>query len=81
MGLKDVSGDELVKALIKQGYVVSRQKGSYIRLTLKQINQPDKHVTVPAHKPLKYGTLLAILKDISEHLNVSKDELIDLLRL
>jgi len=60
MGLKDVNGDGLVRALVKQGDIVTRQKGSHIRLTLSGIEQPDKDITVPAHKPLKYGTLLGI---------------------
>lgn len=81
MGLKNVNGDELVRALIKQGYVVTRQKGSHIRLTLSEEGQPDRHITVPAHKPLKYGTLLGILKEVSEHLKIAKEELIKLLKL
>jgi len=81
MGLKDVNGDGLVKALVKQGYIITRQKGSHIRLTLSSIEEPDKHITVPAHKPLKYGTLLGILKDVSGHLKISREELIRLLKL
>jgi predicted RNA binding protein YcfA (HicA-like mRNA interferase family) len=81
MGLKDVNGEELVRVLVKQGYSITRQKGSHIRLTFSQAGQPDKHLTVPAHKPLKYGTLMGIIKDVSEHLGMAKNELITLLKL
>ncbi|MCG8390782.1 MAG: hypothetical protein MJA30_34865 [Cytophagales bacterium] len=36
-------------------------------------------MTIPAHNPLKIGTLSSILKDVASHLNVSKDELVKLL--
>ena len=70
----------LVKALEKQGYVVSRQKGSHIRLTLTT-KDGDKHITIPAHKPLKLGTISSILKEVSEHLGITKEALIIRLKL
>ena len=80
MGIKDTSGQMLVKALEKQGYVVTRQKGSHIRLTIST-KDSDKHITIPAHKPLKLGTISSILKEVSEHFGITKDALIIRLKL
>ena len=70
---RDLSGAELVKALARIGYRVTRQTGSHIRVTTDTPTQ--HHFTVPAHDPLKLGTLLGILSDISAHLKISRDEL------
>jgi hypothetical protein len=39
----------------------------------------EHHLTIPAHDPLKLGTLAAIITDITQQLKVSKDEVIRLL--
>ena len=70
---RDLSGAELVKALARIGYRVTRQTGSHIRVTTETPTQ--HHVTVPAHDPQKLGTLSGILSDISAHLKISRDEL------
>jgi predicted RNA binding protein YcfA (HicA-like mRNA interferase family) len=72
---RDLSGQDLVKALKKLGYEVSRQTGSHIRLTTQQ--QGEHHITIPAHNPLKVGTLNAILRDIGNHFKLSRDELLN----
>jgi len=56
---RDLSGAELVKALGRVGYHVTRQSGSHVRLTTDTPSQ--HHVTIPAHDPLKVGTLAAHL--------------------
>jgi hypothetical protein len=33
-------------------------------------------VTIPTHNPIKIGTLNAILRDVAEHFNLSRDELL-----
>lgn len=33
-------------------------------------------MTIPTHKPLKVGTLSAVLSDIAKHLKIDKQELI-----
>lgn len=71
---RDISGHDLVKYLKPYGYVVTRQAGSHIRLTTQQNGQ--HHITIPAHDPLKVGTLSAILGDIATHFNKGKDELL-----
>lgn len=71
---RDISGHELIKYLKPYGYMVTRQSGSHIRLTTQQNGQ--HHITIPAHDPLKVGTLSAILADIAVHFDKSKDELL-----
>lgn len=71
---RDLSGLELVKALSGVGYQVSRQTGSHIRLTVDKPAQ--HHITIPAHDPLKVGTLSAILGDVAGHLKITRDELL-----
>ncbi|MDJ0582028.1 type II toxin-antitoxin system HicA family toxin [Crocosphaera sp.] len=72
---RDLSGQDLVKYLKKLGYQVSHQTGSHIRLTTQQ--QGEHHITIPAHNPLKVGTLNAILKDIGNHFQINRDELLN----
>lgn len=72
---RDLSGQDLVKALKKLGYEVSHQTGSHIRLTTQQ--QGEHHMTIPAHNPLKVGTLNAILRDIGNHFKLNRDELLN----
>ena len=72
---RDLSGEDLVKALAIFGYTVDRQTGSHIRLTT-QLQQGEHHITIPAHDPLKVGTLNAILRDVAEHFGLTRDELL-----
>lgn len=74
---RDLSGRELTSALSRLGYNVSHQTGSHIRLTTQ--NNGEHHVTIPAHDPLKIGTLNAILRDVAGHAGLTRDELIQLL--
>jgi predicted RNA binding protein YcfA (HicA-like mRNA interferase family) len=71
---RDLSGQDLVKALARFGYQVIRQTGSHIRLTTQQ--NGEHHITIPVHDPLKIGTLNSILRDVGEHFGLSRDELL-----
>jgi len=53
---RQVSGQDVARALRVLGYERVRQEGSHIRLTT-QVNGTH-HVTIPNHQPLKIGTLL-----------------------
>lgn len=65
-----VNGKKVIKALEKIGFVVSRQKGSHIRL-VRVRSGVKQLVTVPNHKVIRKGTLLnGILKPI----NLTLDE-------
>ena len=70
---RDLSGLDLVHKLKPLGYVVTRQAGSHIRLTTVQNGQ--HHITIPAHDPLKIGTLSAILGDIAQHFGKTREEI------
>lgn len=69
---RDVSGREFAKAVGVLGYQVTRQTGSHIRLTTTR--NGEHHITIPAHDPLKVGTLAAILGNIAAHREISRDE-------
>ena len=71
---RDISGISLARGLKMLGYEISRQTGSHIRLTTFQ--DGEHHITVPAHNPIKIGTLAGILADIAAHHKISRDELL-----
>src|SRR4051812_20675608 len=72
---RDLSDDDLAKALGRSGYQFTRQTGSHLRLTT---NVPSEHhVTIPRHEELRVGTLSAILRDVAAHHEVTREELID----
>jgi len=70
---RDLSGDQLAVLLRRYGYEVTRQTGSYMRLTTTQ--EGERHDTIPRHASLRVGTLSAILSDIVEHLVISRQAL------
>ena len=72
---RDIDAATLKQMLLPLGYTVTRQTGSHIRLTTQ--NQGQHHITIPNHSPIKVGTLNSILRDIAEHLGLSRDELLD----
>jgi predicted RNA binding protein YcfA (HicA-like mRNA interferase family) len=71
---RDLSGQDLAKKLKKLGYEISHQTGSHIRLTTQR--NGEHHITVPAHNPLKIGTLNSILRTISAHFEISREEIL-----
>lgn len=74
---RDLSGHDLAQALSRLDYHVDHQTGSHMRLTTQRGG--EHHVTIPAHDPLKVGTLNAILRNIAVHAKMSRDELLRLL--
>lgn len=74
---RDLTGKELIKALGKLGYEVTRQSGSHIRLTTSR--NGTHHVTIPDHRPIKVGTLSGILSDIATHHQMAREELLTVL--
>jgi predicted RNA binding protein YcfA (HicA-like mRNA interferase family) len=71
---RDLSGERLAILLQRYGYEVTRQSGSHLRLTTAQAG--EHHITIPRHQAIRVGTLSAILKDVSGHLDIERDELI-----
>lgn len=72
---RDISGPRLVKSLEVLGYEPTRQSGSHVRLTTME--NGEHHVTIPNHETLRVGTLAEILKDVSDHFKISRDELVE----
>jgi len=40
-------------------------------------DKDQHHITIPNHSPLRVGTLSAILAEVSAHLKISRDQLIE----
>lgn len=74
---RDLTGKELIRALSKLGYDVTRQSGSHIRLTTSL--RGTHHITIPDHRPIKVGTFSGILGDIAVHHGLTREELLGLL--
>lgn len=72
---RDLSWREVVRALRKFGYVVVRQDGSHIRLTTQQ--NGEDHLTVPAHDPVRIGTLDQIVAKAAAHFGMSKADMMN----
>ena len=69
---RDLSGAEFARLLRRYGYEQIRQSGSHIRSTFKG---SEHQVTIPAHSPLKVGTLSGILLEIAAYPEISKEVL------
>ncbi len=76
---RDVSGEELVKALRVLGYQVSRQRGSHMRITTQMGG--EHHEVVPNHSPVRTGTLSSLLKSVAAHHGLTIEELMGKLKL
>jgi len=72
--LPAVSGPKLVRALVRAGFVVLRQRGSHVSLE-KKTRDGNWRTVVPLHRELRPGTLGDILKQSG----LSKDDLCELL--
>ncbi|MBN1235590.1 MAG: type II toxin-antitoxin system HicA family toxin [Methanotrichaceae archaeon] len=59
-----VSGEKLLKVLVRLGYEIIRQRGSHVRLR-KPTAAGDHNITVPLHDELAKGTLNDILSQVS----------------
>ena len=76
---RDISGADLVKSLRVLDYQITRQTGSHLRLTTSE--NGTHHVTIPNHSPLRIGTFAAILDDIANHFEISRQELLSKIKL
>ncbi|HHE38455.1 MAG TPA: addiction module toxin, HicA family [Candidatus Cloacimonetes bacterium] len=59
--LKILSGQEVCLILMKHGFLEVRRRGSHI-IMQKKTAQSTITVPVPAHKELRLGTLLSIIR-------------------
>ena len=72
---RDLSGEALVKAFARLGYIPTRQTGSHVRLTTEELGK--HHVTVPLHDPLGVGTLGGIIRDVSLYFVTARDDIVE----
>jgi predicted RNA binding protein YcfA (HicA-like mRNA interferase family) len=72
---RDLNGADLAKRLAVYGYSVTRQSGSHMRLS-RQTADGQQHLTIPAHKPMRVGTLRQILKDVASQSGVGLEEVV-----
>jgi predicted RNA binding protein YcfA (HicA-like mRNA interferase family) len=72
---RDLSGQELARALTVYGYAITRQAGSHMRLTTQV--QGEHHLTIPDHASLRVGTLAAILTEVANHFQVERSAVTD----
>jgi predicted RNA binding protein YcfA (HicA-like mRNA interferase family) len=72
---RDLSGRALADHLIRRWqYRETHQTGSHILL---RTDQPSgQTLPIPAHKPLRLGTLAAILRMVADHQGVTRDEVL-----
>ena len=74
-----VSGEKLLKVLVRLGYEIIRQRGSHVRLR-KLTAAGDHNITVPLHDELTKGTLNDILSQVSIWNGISEDSLIEMIK-
>ena len=72
---RDVGGKDLADMLARYGYKITRQTGSHLRLTASA-PVVTHSLTLPDHRPLKVGTLSAVLGDVARHMELDKQELV-----
>ncbi len=72
--LPSISGERLVRALKRAGFVELRQKGSHVSLEKKSAEKTFRTV-VPQHHTLAKGTL----SDILRQAGLTAEQLLDLL--
>lgn len=72
---REISGKELAHLLEKYGYRIDHQTGSHMRL-ISVLNNIEHHITIPAHKPLKVGTLSGILNEVANYLEKDRNTII-----
>ena len=72
---RDLQGRDLAEALCRHwGYRRVHQVGSHIIL---QTDDPGHHrLSVPDHKPLRIGTLSAILRDVAAAKHVAREDIL-----
>ena len=73
---RDLGGQELARLLCRNwGYRQLHQTGSHIIL---ETEAPSHHrIAIPAHRALRVGTLNGILRAVSRHKNVTREDLLN----
>jgi predicted RNA binding protein YcfA (HicA-like mRNA interferase family) len=76
---RDLSGAQLVKVLCRDwNYRVVHQEGSHIIL---QTDSPShQRISVPNHNPIRVGTLNSIIRAVSLHKGIERQQLLGAFR-
>ncbi|MGD0201162.1 MAG: type II toxin-antitoxin system HicA family toxin [Bryobacteraceae bacterium] len=73
-----MAGDELAAALCRNwGYTQVHQVGSHAILETE--TPSHQRIAIPMHRPLRIGTLNAILRAVATHQRVRREEILRLL--
>lgn len=75
MRLPVVSGKEVIKVLLKNGFSIKRQKGSHVHLVKRDVN-PSLHVTVPVHGNKDLNPV--VLRSIARQAGCTTEEFVKL---
>lgn len=76
---RNLHGKKLGERLKRLGYFDDFHHGDHFIYTT--LEKGEHHVSIPQHKPMKVGTLSAILKDIARHHGLTVQELLSRLGL
>ena len=68
---RDISAKKLTKSVLPSRYVVTKQKGSHIRL--KAASNEVHLITISNHNPVKPVTLSSTFGDIAAHFKLTKE--------
>ena len=60
------------------GFIIVHQSGSHIVMDTEKPSH--QRISIPAHKPLRIGTLNAILRDVARHKGVEKADILGKLK-
>ena len=72
---RDVSGTHLAEILCKKWrYTKVHQVGSHIILETEE--PTHLRIAIPAHDPLRVGTLVSILRTVAQHKGVPRDKIL-----
>ena len=72
---RDLAGRALVKVLCRDwAYRVVHQEGSHIILDTEEPSH--QRIPIPDHNPIRIGTLNTILRLVSRHKGVERDEIL-----
>jgi predicted RNA binding protein YcfA (HicA-like mRNA interferase family) len=71
---RNLSAKDLIKSLKIYVYEAVSQRGSHIKVTTR--HNGEHHLAIPNHNPIKTGTLNAIIRQVAEHLDKNKEDIL-----
>ena len=72
---RDIGAEKLIAMMKRDGYQVTRQRGSHIRLERTKGERVHR-ISIPNHNPMKIGTIHDILQDLAHNLEITIDDLV-----